>query len=768
MVDYLDDLNRPNGPLGPNWHATGTSPFSIVNNQIVGGTACAARWRRRTSGAQYSQITFRGGTLVGPSVAMPRFAGSTFIGGAATLTAAGTWYTFRSQGATAGVAIVQKDAGATTNTVLLSLARNLVAGDVLRLEYDGAVLTAKINGTTVLTHTPTSPISIANQPYVGVSHGSSSQSGTVLFDDWVGGGAYSGPAIYTSIPKAIDFPFSNVNLPTGWNSATYSQFSGLRDGGTRVHRSNDLIVPYGTPVYAVCAGTIDAGYMPGYTEPITPGVGGGYQLRVDTTEGLRYVYAHFGPDTVGSTSQAFAPGIVPGAAVTKGQLLGWAGVSGSTDNSGAHLHFEIRDLASLAEDDPTADYAATLGTEAAARYDPNPSLVDAKARPAPAPPPVRAGVSNTASGLRLVRGSRPRPQARPTEHVDLQPIGLYHRSGPAMPTSTQPGWDGLNMDDYVKGYVVNLTWEECQPNGPDDPIPDTTAVTAAIQTYQDRGLPFKVRPFSGVSAPGWIKTLGGTAPMTMIEPQGGTTYQLGKFWDRLYVQHQVTWHQMLFEKWGLEPGWVDCSIPGPMTYYAEPAILGVGGILPEFQQNRDALLAGGYNIPEHDQAYYDLIDCYAGFKGTCSMAMNAIQQVSPTGAYSKSLAKSMAIMDYIRKTLRSHGALGNNSVRHLPDNQPGAWDAVNNIWPGGYALIYPRLAYLGARGHVYFQTATPNRIGNLYLVCKWAVEVEHATMIELPGGTEQYTSNTPVGMTPDQFDEINAKMQANADAQLGV
>jgi hypothetical protein len=390
LLTYADDFDRSSTTTGPGplWVSIApTTGPQIGTNQIVGGTAATGiRYALRTTGVQVSEVVYRGGTLIGPTVAMPKFTN------AASLATAGTWYTFRQQGAGAGVHLAQKNAGATTHTTLASSATNLVAGDVVRVEWDGTTLRGFINGVQVLSNTPATPIT--GQVYVGFAHGSSAQSGTALIDNWRGGNVYAGPYDYkTYTGPAYDFPFENVNIATGWNDDPYHQFDGLRDGGTRAHRAIDMLAPEGTPVYAVTGGTIDSSYMPGFTEPMQPGVGDGYSLRIDSGN-YRYVYGHFGPDVDGQTALAFAPGIVPGATVVKGQLLGWVGVSGSA-GSGPHLHFEIRDLAGTLTDEPYADYNAALGSETAPRFDPYASMVSAQSRAAQ--PFVPKSASDTVS-----------------------------------------------------------------------------------------------------------------------------------------------------------------------------------------------------------------------------------------------------------------------------------------------------------------------------------------------------------------------------------
>lgn len=213
-----DNFNRPDEALGiatGNWQVSTTiaNCGQIVSGQVVGGTVgFAARYKTPTiSNKVFSQLTWIGGSFVGPSVAMDAFNTS-------GLANAAPYYTFRPT-ATA-YQLVLKDAGAGTYTVLAPLVRTPVSGDVLRLEYDGTTLTCYINGSSVLTHNPTSPISIAAQPYVGLSHASSAQTGTVLLDDWTGGDPTTAPALTGNISATGALSLSGSSTGAGNGTAT--------------------------------------------------------------------------------------------------------------------------------------------------------------------------------------------------------------------------------------------------------------------------------------------------------------------------------------------------------------------------------------------------------------------------------------------------------------------------------------------------------------------------------------------------------------------
>ena len=91
-------------------------------------------------------------------------------------------------------------------------------------------------------------------------------------------------------------------------------------GGPNIHRGVDIVVPTGTPVYAMSDGEVRfAGTMTDF----------GLVVWVDHRDAILTIYAHLSEIHV-----------VEGQAVTKDQTLGLSGESGNA--SGPHLHFEIR------------------------------------------------------------------------------------------------------------------------------------------------------------------------------------------------------------------------------------------------------------------------------------------------------------------------------------------------------------------------------------------------------------------------------------------
>lgn len=151
------------------------------------------------------------------------------------------------------------------------------------------------------------------------------------------------------------FACSYVWIPSGWASAadfvidiafptdpaavTYQDDFG-ESRGSRSHEGVDLIGPKMTPLYAANDGVVSF---------ITiPEASWGYHLAIRDDEGYEYHYLHINNDTPGTndgkggTEHAYAPGIMKGARVTRGQLVAWMGDSGNAEGVTSHLHFEIR------------------------------------------------------------------------------------------------------------------------------------------------------------------------------------------------------------------------------------------------------------------------------------------------------------------------------------------------------------------------------------------------------------------------------------------
>ncbi len=130
-----------------------------------------------------------------------------------------------------------------------------------------------------------------------------------------------------------------ITFPVAGDSYYYAGFGACRDGCSRTHEGIDIMTYgwKGVPVVAARSGkvvytSVDAG-RPCCSVVIEHRYG--YQTR----------YLHLNNDTPGTDdgrAVGLAPGVEVGARVEEGQIIGWVGDSGNTEDNIPHLHFEIR------------------------------------------------------------------------------------------------------------------------------------------------------------------------------------------------------------------------------------------------------------------------------------------------------------------------------------------------------------------------------------------------------------------------------------------
>ena len=101
-----------------------------------------------------------------------------------------------------------------------------------------------------------------------------------------------------------------------------------RDGG-RVHRALDILAPRGTPVIAADDGKLLR---------IRPNNLGGNAIYATDPQGrVVYYYAHL---------DAYQPGLVEGATIARGDVLGIVGTTGNAPKDTPHLHFQVMQMPS--------------------------------------------------------------------------------------------------------------------------------------------------------------------------------------------------------------------------------------------------------------------------------------------------------------------------------------------------------------------------------------------------------------------------------------
>lgn len=127
--------------------------------------------------------------------------------------------------------------------------------------------------------------------------------------------------------KRLDTPgIAGIAIPSSQpvDRMNFTSNFGIRSdpftGAARMHAGVDIPNPTGTPIYATADGTIiHAERLGGY----------GNMVEIDHGKGIATRYGHMSKLLV-----------VPGAHVTRGQLIGLVGSTGRS--TGPHLHYEVR------------------------------------------------------------------------------------------------------------------------------------------------------------------------------------------------------------------------------------------------------------------------------------------------------------------------------------------------------------------------------------------------------------------------------------------
>jgi len=144
-----------------------------------------------------------------------------------------------------------------------------------------------------------------------------------------------GPGRSPSLPPSLkeSSTLQNVTVvtpmdppPYGLRPNVYRGTNGVvvrtrSSGGMAMHEGVDLVAPPGTPLVAAGDGVVKGAEPKGRY---------GNWVEIEHPNNLATVYGHL---------SGFAPGIVPGAEIHKGDVIGFVGMTGRT--TGPHVHFEL-------------------------------------------------------------------------------------------------------------------------------------------------------------------------------------------------------------------------------------------------------------------------------------------------------------------------------------------------------------------------------------------------------------------------------------------
>ena len=128
-----------------------------------------------------------------------------------------------------------------------------------------------------------------------------------------------------SAPESKDLAARHLTIPVSGipTDGLVRSYHDARSGG-REHEALDILAPRGTPVVAVEDGTV--------AKLFTSKAGGITVYQFDPGKQYAYYYAHL---------DRYADGLKDGAALHRGQVIGYVGISGNAPKDTPHLHFAV-------------------------------------------------------------------------------------------------------------------------------------------------------------------------------------------------------------------------------------------------------------------------------------------------------------------------------------------------------------------------------------------------------------------------------------------
>ena len=289
----------------------------------------------------------------------------------------------------------------------------------------------------------------------------------------------------------------------------------------------------------------------------------------------------------------------------------------------------------------------------------------------------------------------------------------------------------------VHGWVVKAYWKDLQPTA-GGPIAANNVIDQAIAAARrlnaanpSLGLGLKLRIYAGIYAPDWAKNLAG-GPVNVANPQDQQQGTVGRFWTDDFGRAYADLEQKLAAKYDDVPELREVVVSRCTTFFAEPFIRDKGD-----KGSIANLLGAGFSFTADQSCHHQEIDAHKVWRHTHSdLDFSPYQNIERKGVRSVDEGFTESMMDYCRATLGPRCVLGNNSIR-------------SPVQPG-YQPMYDRIKALGPP--ISFQTANPNKIGDLLATLQWAIG-EGANSVELPGSYQQ--------QSPQTFAPANSGLAAN-------
>jgi len=269
----------------------------------------------------------------------------------------------------------------------------------------------------------------------------------------------------------------------------------------------------------------------------------------------------------------------------------------------------------------------------------------------------------------------------------------------------------------VSGWVVKANWKDLQPAA-DGPIAANNVIDQAIAAAHKLGVGLKLRVYTGTNAPDWAKALDG-GPVNVVDPQDKEQGTIGRFWTDDFGKAYADLEQKLAAKYDAVPEVREVVISRCTTFFAEPFIRDKGD-----KGSIANMLGAGFSFTADQTCHRQEIDAHKVWLQTHSdVDFSPYQNIEKKGVNSVDEGFTESMMDYCRTTLGARCVLENNSIRTPVQ--------------ANYAAMYDKIQAMGPP--ISFQTANPNKIGDLLSTLQWAAQVG-ANSVELPGS---YTQSPP-------------------------
>lgn len=329
---------------------------------------------------------------------------------------------------------------------------------------------------------------------------------------------------------------------------------------------------------------------------------------------------------------------------------------------------------------------------------------------------------------------------------------------------------------YLTGLVAQLPWNVAQTSlrgSITQEAQDTlgAALDLASRYGKDK---LKLRVLTGTHSPSFAMDAGGPRISNWVDGQSGLTYQVPRWWRKRYIDAYESFIASLAPYLN-DSRWLEVTISGPMTVFAEPCIHQYGTL--ENRQQMKSILEG-YNPDqtpvqldnanlEAVRRSIDIHQRYFGNRGIVgSLAYNPWELLDESFGYQVDVNTTLNLMSYQKKTLGQIGIWQNNSLRARED-ETGA--IVQTRTGEGYPEMYERMR--SRSWYSQYQTATVARIheagGTVYDTVRYVIE-NYGLSVEMPTGwwqaqwdTEQYRGLR----LKREADALNVAMAAN-EAQV--